>query len=204
MKKLRQLLNLFTLYLPVLLMGLLAMATYWLVRSSPAAPKPEVAHAIQHQSDYFMRQFAVRTYDASGRLKSEVKGTQVRHFPDSDTLEIDQAQIRSFNEQNRLTTASAEQAITNSDASEVQLIGHAQVQRAASVDSQGNKLASLKFQGEFLHAFMNTERVLSHKPVQLTRGQDQFTADSMEFDNLQRVISLKGRVRGMLTPGMQP
>ncbi len=204
MRWLRLLLDRLSLYLPVLLMGVLAMATYWLVRSTPSPRAPEQAKAEQHINDYFMRQFAVRTYDASGRLKSEVSGGEARHFPDTDTLEIDQVQIRSFDQQGRLTTASARQAITNGDASEVQLIGQAQVVRAAAVDKQGHKLAALRFQGEFLHAFMNSERVKSHKPVQLLRDQDRFTADSMEFDNLERVISLKGRVRGVLIPGVQP
>jgi lipopolysaccharide export system protein LptC len=47
---------------------------------------------------------------------------------------------------------------------------------------------------------MDTERVKSHKPVELIRGKDQFMADSMDFDNLDRVMQLKGRVRGTLVP----
>ena len=192
------------LYLPVLLMGALAMATYWLVRSTPVASAPEMASVLGHEADYFMRKFAVKTYDASGQLKSEVSGGAARHFPDTDTLEIDQVHIRSFNEQGRLTTATARQAITNADASEVQLVGNAQVVRDATPDKNGQLQPSLTFTGEFLHAFMNTEQVKSHKPVQLTRGMDRFTADSMDFDNLGRVMLLTGRVRGQLVPTGAP
>ena len=42
--------------------------------------------------------------------------------------------------------------------------------------------------------------MLSPQPLQLTQGQDQFTADSMEFDNLAQVMQLTGRVRGTLVP----
>jgi lipopolysaccharide export system protein LptC len=63
---------------------------------------------------------------------------------------------------------------------------------------------SLEFRGEFLHAFMETERIKSHKPVTLTRGGDQFTADSMDYDNVDRVMDLRGRVRGVLTPRVMP
>lgn len=200
MNTVRALLDRLTLYLPVMLMGALAMATYWLVRSSPTANAPSVAAAVQHQPDYFMRKFAVKTFDADGRLKSEVSGGEARHFPDTDTLEIDQVHIRSFNEQGRLTTATARQAITNGDASEVQLIGNARVVRDAVPDKNGQLQPSMTFASEFLHAFMNTERVKSHKPVELTRGKDRFTADSMDFDNLDRVMLLAGRVRGQLVP----
>lgn len=189
-----------TLYLPVLLMGLLAMATYWLVRSTPIASAPEAMAAPQHQPDYFMRKFGVKTFDASGRLKSEVTGGEARHFPDTDTIEIDQVHIRSFNEQGGLTIATARRAITNGDGSEVQLMGDARVVREAVPDQNGQLLPKLTFSGEFLHAFMNTERIKSHKPVELTRGKDRFTADSMEFDNLERVMLMNGRVRGQLLP----
>lgn len=200
MAVLRQVLDRLTLYLPVFLMGVLAMATYWLVRSTPVGPPPKAAVAKSHLPDYFMRNFAVKSFDAQGKLKSEVSGGEARHFADTGLVEIDQARIRSFDARGSLTIATARQAITNEEASEVQLIGSAQVVRAAAVDAKGQTQPTLRFAGEYLHAFMNTERVLSDKPVQLTRGLDSFTAESMDFDNRQRVLVLKGRVRGTLVP----
>lgn len=193
-----------TLYFPVLLMGILAMATYWLVRSTPAPDQPQAALAPRHEPDYFMRKFAVRTYDANGQLKSEVSGGEARHFPDTDTLEIDQVHIRSFNPKGQLMVATAQRAITNGDGSEVQLIGNAQVVRDAVPGKDGQMQAGVSVASEFLHAFINTERVKSHKPVTLTRGNDRFTADSMDFDNLDRVMLLNGRVRGQLVPSRSP
>ena len=32
----------------------------------------------------------------------------------------------------------------------------------------------------------------SHKPVELMRGNDRFTADSLDYDNLDRVLELRG------------
>jgi lipopolysaccharide export system protein LptC len=194
----------FSLYLPVLLMGMLAMATYWLVRSTPTPNQPQAAVAPRHEPDYFMRQFSVRTYDAQGQLKSEVRGTEARHFPDSDTLEIDQVHIRAVSSEGQLTVATAQRAVTNGDGSEVQLIGDARVVRDPAPGKDGQMQPSVSFASEFLHAFMNTERVKSHKPVTLTRGNDRFTADSMDFDNLDRVMLLNGRVRGQLVPSRAP
>jgi lipopolysaccharide export system protein LptC len=188
------------LYLPVLLMALLALGTYWLVRSTPQLSPPEVQQPPKHEPDYFMHKFTVKTFDGTGRLKSEVFGLDARHYPDTDTLEIDQVRIRSFNEAGRLTTATATRALTNGDASEVQLIGNALVIRESVKDKSGQILPRLEFRSEFLHAFMDSERLKSHKPVALVRGRDQFTADMMDFDNFDRVIELKGRVKGTLTP----
>ena len=76
--------------------------------------------------------------------------------------------------------------------------------RQASRDTSGKEQPALTFKGEFLHAFMDTERVTSDKPVELTRGHDRFTANSMDFDNKDRVLLLTGRVRGQLLPARTP
>jgi lipopolysaccharide export system protein LptC len=187
-----------SIYLPMILMGVLALGTYWLVRSTPMFEAPQANQPQKHEPDYFMQKFSVKTFDAEGRLKSEILGTQARHFPDTDTLEIEQIRIRNFNEKGHKTTATADRAVTNSDASEVQLIGNALVVREAAVDKSGEAIPRISLRSEFLHAYMETERVTSHKPVELTRGNDQFTADSMEFDNFEQVMQLRGRVRGTL------
>lgn len=190
-----------SIYLPILLMGLLALGTYWLVRTTPVFGPAEPDKPFSHKPDYFMKQFSVRTFDVDGRLKSEVFGEQIRHFPDTDTLEIEQVRIRTFNAQGRMTTASARHAISNGDGSEVQLIGDAVLIRESIAETLGPGAPNrVEARGEFLHAFMNSERIKSHKPVQLLRGHDKFTADSLEYDNLDRVLSLKGRVRGILMP----
>lgn len=204
MNNLRWALDRLTLYLPLLLMGTLAMATYWLVRSTPTSGAAATVATVQHLPDYFMRQFAVKTFDVQGQLKSEVKGLEARHFPDTDTLEIDQVTIRSFDKQGHLTTATARQALTNGDASEVTLMGDARVLRAATVSATGKAQPAMTFEGEHLHAFVNTEQVKSDQPVVLTRGQDRFTADSMDYDNTGQVIQMRGRVKGVLFPTVKP
>ena len=186
-------------YLPVLLMGLLALGTYWLARSTPSAAAAQEQRKVSHDPDYFMRRFSVKTFDATGRLKSEVFGIEARHYPDTDTLEIDKPRIRSFNQAGELTVATAQRAITNADGSEAQLIGDAVVTREGDTAAGGDP--RMEFRGEFLHVFSNTERVKSHKPVTLIRGTDQFTAETLDYDNLDRVMNLQGRVRGVLVPG---
>lgn len=190
----------FLLYLPLAFMVVLALGTYWLVRSTPPASGPTVARTETHEPDYFMQDFSVRTFDAVGRLRTEVQGEKGRHYPDTLLLEIDSIRIRSFDEMGRLTTASALRGLTNEDSSEVQLIGNAVVVREAQTGNSPKSAPRMEYRGEFLHAFMNTEKIKSHKPVELLRGQDRFTADTLDFDNVERVLQLQGRVRGTLIP----
>jgi lipopolysaccharide export system protein LptC len=188
-------------YLPIILMGLMALGTYWLARNTPTLGTVESRRAEVHEPDNLMRRFSIKTFDPSGRLKSEVFGTEARHYPDTDTVEIDQPRIRSFNVRGELTVATARLAISNADGTEVQLIGDAVVTREAVKGKDGSIRPRMQFRGEFLHAFLDSERVASHKPVELTRGENRFTADSLEYDNLEQVMDLRGRVRGTLLPG---
>jgi lipopolysaccharide export system protein LptC len=189
-----------SLYLPIAMMGLMALGTYWLVQNSPKPGAPVVDRPVRHDPDYFMKNFSVTTFVESGRLKSEVFGVSARHFPDSDTVEIDKIRIRSFDKQGRLTTATANRALTNSDASVVELFGNALLIREAQQDNAGKMVPRVEFRGEYLHANTDTERVRSNKPVQLRRGNDVFVGDSMDFDNVNQIMVMQGRVKGVITP----
>jgi lipopolysaccharide export system protein LptC len=192
-----------SIYLPIILMGLIALGTYWLARNTPAFSQPDAARAARHDPDYYMKDFSVKTFNADGRLETEVFGSEARHYPDTDTLEIDKPRIRAFDARGGLTVATATMALTNADASEVQLIGDAAVTRVGAKGADGQVAPPMEFRGEFLHVFVNTEQVRSHKPVTLVRGGDAFSADKLEYDNVGRVIRLEGRVRGTLQPSVR-
>ncbi|HXE22261.1 MAG TPA: LPS export ABC transporter periplasmic protein LptC [Rhodoferax sp.] len=197
---LRDLWESIAIYLPIILMGVLALGTYWLVRNTPIFGPPRPALPVLHKPDYFMHNFAVKTFDATGRLKNELFGTEGRHYPDTDTLEISNARLRAVDLDGRVTVATGNRALSNSDASQVQLFGNAIVVREAAIDAAGHAVPRMEFRSEFLNAYTNTERVSSNKPVTLIRGNDQFTGDSMDYDNYDGVLDLNGRVRGVLAP----
>ena len=67
--------------------------------------------AVKHEADYFLRNFAIKNFDAQGQLVSEVAGDKARHFGDTDMLEIDNARIQSWR-QGRQSTASANRTMS--------------------------------------------------------------------------------------------
>jgi lipopolysaccharide export system protein LptC len=186
-----------TIYLPIILMGILALGTYWLARTTPVAQQEPGTRPVRHDADYFLRNFSIKSFTGEGRLKSELQGTEARHYPDTDTLEIDNPHMRSYNEQGAVTVATARHAVSNADGSEVQLIGDAVVTR----EVPGHKdQPRLELRGEFLDIYGNDEKVKSDRPVVMIRGNDRFSGDSMDYDNLDRVLQLRGNVRGVLQP----
>jgi lipopolysaccharide export system protein LptC len=191
-----------TIYLPIILMAVLALATYWLARTTPSGGTgPGAAHTSRHEADYFLRNFSVKSFERTGRLKSEIQGVEARHYPDTDTLEIEQPHMRSYGLKGELTVATAKRAITNADGSQVQLIGDAVVTRQIPARPDVPKV---EVRGDFLHVYANEERVKSDQPVTLKRGDDVFQADNMDYDNLDRIMELTGRVHGTLQPHGAP
>jgi lipopolysaccharide export system protein LptC len=179
-------------YLPLLAMGLLAFLTWWLVNSTPVSDGPRIEQPLRHEPDYTMRQFTVQRFAADGALRTQIEGDVALHFPDTDTLEIENPRIRAIAANGHVTRASAARALANGDGSEVQLLVGAHVVREATAQEP-----AIDFRSDFLQIFVNTERVRTHLPVIVTQGATEVHAAAMEYDNLARVVDLKGRMRAV-------
>lgn len=185
-------------YAPLMLLGLLAFISYWMVRSTPGLGEIQEDAVQRHVPDYFMQDFSVRVYDAQGKLKNEIKGVEGKHFPDTDTIEVIQPRVRTFSLKGDLTTAVADKGIITGDGTQVQLIENAVIVRNTSRGESHRE----EIKSDFLHLFIDTETIRTHLPVEIVRGEnDHFTSDSMVYDNLARTMQMTGRVKGVLTPG---
>lgn len=182
-------------YLPLLLMLVLALGTWWLVKNTPGPDEPAEPPLSREEPDYTMDNFVVERFDKNGRLELRMQGDRLRHFADTDIIEIDEARVRAISAEGRVTVAQARRAVANGDGSEVQLIGDARV------DSTGPRDEPVQFRGDFLHAFVNTERVRSHLPVQVTSDGNVFRAAGMDYDHLTGQLKLQGRMSAVLQPG---
>lgn len=180
-------------YLPVLLMAALALGTWWLVKNTPGSPTARAERPPRHEADYTMTSFVVQRFGRDGKLRIELEGREARHYPDTDTIEIDNVQMRSIGPDGAVTVASASRALSNGDATDVQLLGGAEVVQEPQLEGA----EPIEFRGEFLHARLDTQKLQSHLPVTITRGSDQLRGGSLEYDHKTRVLSLGGRVRAV-------
>ena len=179
-------------YLPLLVMGLLALGTWWLVKNTPVAEGPGAEAPLRHEPDYTMRDFKVQRFARDGTMRTQIEGDVALHYPDTDTLEIENPRVRAIATNGRVTIASATRALANGDGSEVQLLVGAHVTREATPQEE-----AIDFRSDFLHVFLNSEQVRSHLPVTVTQGATEVRAAGMEYDNLARVVDLKGRMRAV-------
>ena len=182
-------------YLPLLLMGLLALGTWWLVKNTPLPDTGRGDAPERVEPDYTMTQFTVQRFAPEGPLRTQLEGDVMRHYPATDTLEVDNVSIRSIAPNGRVTLATARRALGNGDGTEVQLLGGARVTREAMAGED-----PIDFRGEFLHAFLLTERVRSQLPVTVTRGRTVVDAGGLEYDNLAGLLQLTGRIHASFAP----
>jgi lipopolysaccharide export system protein LptC len=177
-------------YLPLLLMALLALVTWWLVQNTPRPVEPGEPGPARHEPDYTMQGFTLQRYAADGSLRVKVQGTQMRHYPDTDTIEVDRVTINAYAPTGRVTVATAERAVANADATELQLIGRAHVVYEAREGT-----APFEFESEFLHLFTRTEQLRSNRPVRMHQGSNELTMATLDYDHLTQTARLGGPVR---------
>lgn len=187
-------------YLPVLLMGSLAMLTYWLVRHTPEPVAVQESRVPDHVPDYFMRDFSLKVYASEGRLEFRVQGEHAQHFPDTDALEITRPRLTQLNDAGRLTDATALVAITTPEGQRVELKGQVVVHRAMPPDAQGRRPPSTELRSEYLFIDFEQDRMRTDRPVEMRRGADRFSADALDYDHNRGVMRLTGRVRGQIQP----
>lgn len=184
-------------YLPLLLMAALASATWWLVKNTPLIDTPGEQAAPRHVPDYRMANFEIQRIAADGRMRVQIAGAELRHYPDTDTVEIDQARVRAIAPDGSLAIADAKRAISNGDGSDMQLIGAVHLRRLPPGAGE-NATALLDVRGEFLQALSNSEVLRSHLPVTIRQGGSTLNAQNFEYRHLTGQVHFAGRAQGQI------
>lgn len=194
--RLRRTLDQLTVYLPLILFALLAMGSWWLVRSMPELLPPGIDKQLRQDPDYRLEKFTVKSFDAKGRMTREIAGQSATHFPASQELHIQDIRIFAENEVGTRVQAQARQGVSRESEQQVTLSGDVLAVRAA--DSLGPRMT---LKGQALTALLEEERLVSSIPVEIVRGGDVFTGQSMDFDTRNGQYAMQGQVKSILTPG---
>lgn len=200
---LRIVLDRLTGYLPLMFMALLAAGTYALLQATPEPEAPRVERPLTSDPDFYMRNFSVRSFAEDGRLQTELFGEEGRHRPDTDSIEVDQARVRSIDENGGVTNATADLLTSNSDNNEFDLTGNAIVLRRGK-DADGNSTAPIRFEGDFLRIYTEPSRLFSDQRVLILRGNDRIAADALDYSGELEQVVFEGRVKVELIPQKTP
>lgn len=192
-----------SIYLPVLLMGLLALVSYWVVSLSPSAELPAPERVVSQAPDSIMRDFAVRQFSPNGTLQSELFGREMRRYPYNDTSVIDEAHGVQIADTGRRTTFQAQRLTTNADQSIYWFEGNVIIIREAH-HTPASQDPRVEYRGEALTLYVDEDRLASDQPVIITRGNDRISGNRLRYDDNSTVLDVQGRVRALLQPRTTP
>lgn len=192
-----------SIYLPVVLMGLLALVSYWVVSLSPSAELPAPERVVSQAPESIMRDFAVRQFSPDGTLQSELFGREMRRYPYNDTSVIDEAHGVQIADTGRRTTFQAQRLTTNADQSIYWFEGNVIIIREAH-HTPASQDPRVEYRGEALTLYVDEDRLASDQPVIITRGNDRISGNRLRYDDNSTVLDMQGRVRALLQPRTTP
>jgi lipopolysaccharide export system protein LptC len=185
-------------FLPILLMGLLTLGTYWMVQMSH--PDEISAQPKKHVPDYIMDQIVVTTLGPQGGTLYRIVGDKLTHYEDDASSEIDFPIARRFNPGKPATTVRSDKGILNGDMTVLDLVGNATLLRPpqASTPNQAGSARMFMSSTKFT-VLMNEDIVKTNQPVTLEQGLSVMNSqDGAIFDNVNQKLIMIGQVKGRI------
>ena len=182
--------DLLTAAFPIGILLVLAALSYWLNIVSTADPV-DIGGRFRHDPDTIIRQFDGISYDQAGNRKAGLSGTQLEHFPDDESSRIQKPYMRRFSLSNAPATVNANQAIVNSDGSEVDLTGDVRAVRPA----QGGK-AAVTVTAPHMHVLVDEERARTPGFARVQQGSSWISGTGFEADNVTQTFNFHNNVSG--------
>jgi lipopolysaccharide export system protein LptC len=185
--------------LPLLLMAVLAGGSWWLVKNTPSFDAPSQATTLRHVPDYVMTGFEIRRITPDGTLQVLVSGRELRHYPDDDTVEIDDARVHAVASDGARALATARLARSNADGSHLQLEGDVRLRRFAPQAPEDGPV-QLDVHSPFLEVLSNAELMRTSRPVTIEQDGLRIQAQGFEYRHLSGQWRFFGRSEAVVAP----
>ena len=185
-------------FLPILLMAVLTLGTYWMVQMNE--PNLNTEKQKRHAPDYIMEGVVVTTLGPEGNTKFRVVGQKLIRYEDDASSEIDWPIARRFHETKPPITVKADKGFLDGDMTILDLVGNASLTRpaqAATATQVGS--ARLLMTSSKFTVLMNEDIVKTSRPVNLEQGLSIMTSqEGAVFDNVHQKLTMIGQVKGRI------
>jgi lipopolysaccharide export system protein LptC len=171
-------------WIPLLLLVLLAAATFWLSRTvTGLAGKGDGAK--RHDPDMMVENFTAKQFGEDGHLRYTLSAKKMIHYPDDDTSHLTEVILKDMENDKPPVTATADTALLTQKGDEVFLRGNVVMIREANKD-----LSRLVIRTDFLHVIPDTGIAQTDRPVVIEDAKTVIHAASMLANNKTQTISL--------------
>jgi lipopolysaccharide export system protein LptC len=180
----------FSLTLPMLVLAVLALLTFWIDRYVQVPDKISSKQKTHHP-DYFMENFVSSKTDNGGKLKTMLAAIKLEHYPDDDSLHLVRPRMTQFTDNGGFSQIEAQRGVISGNGDLAEFYDHVVVHRPATGDGSDMQLHTdyLKILPEKQLATTNQEVLINQGPSSYMRGV------GMVYDSANHEITLKNKVR---------
>jgi LPS export ABC transporter protein LptC len=176
---------------PLILMSLLALASFALFKQAPTPIERSTPEAVSSRDDYFLQRFLATEFLPTGAAKSHFSGVNAQHNPFLKTLTINSIDFAAST-QSAHYIGSAKVGTVSDDGKHISLVGQAVVDKQGSASTNSTRV---HFESEQITVRQDPDVVEASAPVRIRSGNTQMAAESLRFDAASKETKLKGRVR---------
>jgi len=188
--------------IPLLIMGLLTLVSFWLLKTNTTDEAPSPPRKKTHTPDYIFSNAKLTVLNPDGTTKYRLLGKEFKHYEDDASIDILQPRLRLFNPKTPPMTVLANTAHVTGDLDIVELFKNADISRPAQLNASGNIINPLlHLQSNYLKFFINDDKMKTHLPIKIQRGDSIMTAtQGATYDNVNQAVSMFGNVQGTIVP----
>ena len=175
-------------WLPLAIMALLAVLSFWLERSIQEAAAPGKTNG--QQPDSIIERFSATSTDETGVPRYRLTAGKLSHFTHSGATLLEQPRFTHLHARHGELVVSSAKASVSAKGEEVLFTGNTLLKR---VEAQGREVLSLS--SPSLKVLTEQEQIFTQQPVTITAPGLHLTAAGMHLSGKTRILKLKGRVK---------
>ncbi len=181
-------------FFPIVLVALLAAATWWLERVVELS-EPQASAKARHDPDAVVDRFTVLRLGPDGKLASTLAAVKMLHFPDDETTELFEPRVVQYPQGAPPVRMRGDRGTVTKNGDEVHIHDNVVVTRDATPDRP-----ELRVETTYLHVFPKEEVARTPEPVVITEGDSRLAGVGMEVRGKTRELELHARVKGSFAP----
>ncbi len=178
-----------TLLLSVVLIGGLAVGSYWLAQQ--ARLSDIVTRKVGHDIDYTATDITLTRMDDTGRAQYVIDAAALVHYVDDDTGELTQPHMVGAKLDRPEMRVRADLGKTVGEGEEIRLFGN-----VVMIRQPWRAAPEMVAKGPYMLAYPEREVLSSDQPIEVTRGGSRVNANGMQYDNADRKLNLDGGPSG--------
>ena len=186
--------------MPLILMGVLTLVTFWLVQKNTPPEKSTIERVRLHEPDYTITNGALSALNELGVTKYRILGNKVIHYDDDASIDILAPRMRLFQPDKPPVTVKSDTGHLDGDLTILDLIDNASIFRPAqaATASQAETLRMLA-SSTYFKVLINDDIIETNRPITLEQGlSTMHSNEGGKFNNVEQSMMLLGQVKGRI------